>query len=226
PARAGRTISHDVGALAYPGRVTSGLWVPESEIERFVGSAALGRARGYANLDTLRDVHFEPGSRTLSARVQGTGSRAYRTEVTFGQRAAEGWSRPKLSTCTCPVGLRCQHAAALMLYAGSTPPRSAGRQPDWRRQLEQAVTGLRSGGPGREPPRRLGGRPAAGSGQPPPRADRGAGQGRPLEGGGRGVGPPALRGDRGPERGAGQLVPCDRRAGPEQAAGPRLAGPV
>src|SRR5699024_9506509 len=97
----------DVGALAYPGRVTSGLWVPESEIERFVGSAALGRARGYANLDTLRDVHFEPGSRTLSARVQGTGSRAYRTEVTFGQRAAEGW----------------------------------------RRQLEQAVTGLRSGGP-------------------------------------------------------------------------------
>src|SRR5699024_2964757 len=104
-------------------------------------------ARGYANLDTLRDVHFEPGSRTLSARVQGTGSRAYRTEVTFGQRAAEGWSRPKLSTCTCPVGLRCKHAAALMLYAGSTPPRSAGRQPDWRRQLEQAVTGLRSGGP-------------------------------------------------------------------------------
>ena len=127
--------------------MTSGLWVPESEIERFVGSAALGRARGYANLDTLRDVHFEPGSRTLSARVQGTGSRAYRTEVTFGQRAAEGWSRPKLSTCTCPVGLRCKHAAALMLYAGSTPPRSAGRQPDWRRQLEQAVTGLRSGGP-------------------------------------------------------------------------------
>src|SRR5699024_5447387 len=52
-----------------------------------------------------------------------------------------------------------------------------------RRDLRAAAVD----GAGREHPRRLGGRPAAGSGQPPPRADRGAGQGQPLEGGGRGV---------------------------------------
>ncbi|MDV8001692.1 DEAD/DEAH box helicase [Rhodococcus sp. IEGM 1408] len=131
----------------------SSVWVPESEVQRFVGSAALGRSRGYATADAIRDVSYNPTSRTLSAQVKGSGSRWYQTEVSFGHPDPSGWSRPKLSTCTCPVALRCKHAAALMLYAGAEPSSGvdAGAEPvpEWRQRVEEALHGL-----GSEPPQR------------------------------------------------------------------------
>ena len=139
----------DVGGRPYPGCVRSSVWVPESEIERFVGSAALGRSRAYANPDAIREVSYNPTSRTLSARVKGSGGRWYRTEVAFGHPDRSGGSRPKLSTCTCPVALRCKHAAALMLFAGAQPEGADEPVPEWRRRVEEALHGL-----GSEPPLR------------------------------------------------------------------------
>lgn len=123
------------------------MWVPESEIERFVGSAALGRSRGYANPDAIRDVRYTATSRTLSARVKGSGGRWYQTEVAFGHPGPSGGSRPKLSTCTCPVALRCKHAAALMLLAGARPDGPDEPVPEWRRRMAEALHGLGSAPP-------------------------------------------------------------------------------
>ena len=138
----------DVVGRPYSGCVRSSVRVPESEVERFVGTAALARARPYVNPDAIGDVSYNPGSRTLSALVTGSGGRRYRTEVAFGHPDQGGWSRPKLSTCTCPVAMRCKHAAALMLFAGVDPDGGAhsgvgGGEPvpEWRRRVEEMMHG-------------------------------------------------------------------------------------
>ena len=141
----------------------SGVWVPEDEVERFVGTAALGRSRGYANADSIRDVVYRPGNRTLSGRVRGSGTQWYQTEVAFGAPDPSGWSRPKLSTCTCPVAMRCKHAAALMLFAGAGAgagsgigadvgaPEAGAAVPEWRRLVSEALHRAVSEQPRREP---------------------------------------------------------------------------
>ncbi|MBB1040884.1 helicase SNF2, partial [Dietzia sp. Cai40] len=145
---AAQLARRDVVGRPYSGCVRSSVRVPESEVERFVGTAALARARPYVNPDAIGDVSYNPGSRTLSALVTGSGGRRYRTEVAFGHPDASGWSRPKLSTCTCPVAMRCKHAAALMLFAGVDPDGGAhsgvgGGEPvpEWRRRVEEMMHG-------------------------------------------------------------------------------------
>ena len=61
----------------------SNVWVPEADIESFVGSAALGRARGYANSDTIRRIAYDASDRRLSAHVKGSGASWYSTTVTL-----------------------------------------------------------------------------------------------------------------------------------------------
>ncbi|MBB1029421.1 helicase SNF2, partial [Dietzia sp. SLG310A2-38A2] len=144
----------DVVGRPYPGCVRSSVRVPESEVERFVGTAALARSRPYVNPDAIGDVSYSPGSRTLSALVAGSGGRRYRTEVAFGHPDQGGWSRPKLSTCTCPVAMRCKHAAALMLFAGADPDGGAdgGTEPvpEWRQRVEEMMYGAAQQAPPRE----------------------------------------------------------------------------
>ncbi|EYT56418.1 helicase SNF2 [Dietzia sp. UCD-THP] len=139
----------DVVGRPYPGCVRSSVRVPESEVERFVGSAALARSRPYVNADAIGDVGYNPGSRTLSALVAGSGGRRYRTEVALGKPDQDGWSRPKLSTCTCPVAMRCKHAAALMLFVGAGGGDHGARDggvagvsdpvPEWRQRVEEMM---------------------------------------------------------------------------------------
>lgn len=97
------------------------------------------------NSDAIKGVRFESAARRLSAEIKGSGTRWYDTTVAFGRPSPDGWSRPKLSTCTCPVGLRCKHAAALMLYAGAAPePEPSKDLPEWRRQAMAAVRAVSS----------------------------------------------------------------------------------
>lgn len=99
------------------------------------------------NSDAVKDIQFSVTTRRLSARVKGSGIQWYDTEVSFGHPSPEGWSRPKLSTCSCPVGLRCKHAAALMLFAGTAPEVPAGDVPEWRRLAEEAMRTLATPAP-------------------------------------------------------------------------------
>ena len=119
----------------------SDVWVPESEIESFVGSAALGRARGYANAEKIRRVTYRGGDHRLSAEIKGSGSRWYSTAVTLTAPGSDGSARPTRALCSCPVALNCKHAAALMLFVGAQVNRDE-TIPEWRRQAEQSLRSL------------------------------------------------------------------------------------
>ncbi|RKE55104.1 SWIM zinc finger protein [Dietzia kunjamensis] len=125
--------------------LTSTVRVPESDVESFVGSAALGRARGYANATRIRDVAYDAATRRLTANIKGSGAagsgRWYSTSVHLTVPAADGSSRPLRSMCSCPVGLNCKHAAALMLFV-SAQASDDDSIPDWRRQAEDSLRAL------------------------------------------------------------------------------------
>ena len=119
----------------------SDVWVPESEIESFVGSAALARARGYANAEKIRRVTYRAGEHRLSAEVKGSGSRWYSTAVTLTPPIADGSARPARALCSCPVAMNCKHAAAIMLFVGAHANRDEA-VPEWRRQAEASLRSL------------------------------------------------------------------------------------
>ncbi|WP_295653523.1 DEAD/DEAH box helicase [uncultured Dietzia sp.] len=119
----------------------SDVWVPESEIESFVGSAALGRARGYANADRLRRVSYHSDDRRFTAEVRGSGSQWYSTTVHLTAPDPDGSARPTRSICSCPVELNCKHAAALLLFVGEQRRHHADI-PEWRRLAQESVKSL------------------------------------------------------------------------------------
>ena len=119
----------------------SDVWVPEPEIESFVGSAALGRARGYANAEKIRRVTYRAGDHRLSAEVKGSSSRWYSTAVTLTSPHADSSVRPTRALCSCPVALNCKHAAALLLFVSARAhPDEA--LPEWRRKAEESLRSL------------------------------------------------------------------------------------
>ncbi|WP_079434634.1 DEAD/DEAH box helicase [Zoogloea sp. LCSB751] len=75
---------------------------------------ALTRARGY--IGRVRNI--EAAGNQLQALVQGSEPVPYRVSVRIERREFFGESSIELNTrCTCPVGSRCKHAAALILAA-------------------------------------------------------------------------------------------------------------
>ncbi|MFS4490944.1 SNF2-related protein [Dietzia kunjamensis] len=131
--------------------LTSTVWVPESDVESFVGSAALGRARGYANASRFRRVGYDAGTHRLNADVKGSGPRWYATTVHLTAPVSDGSARPLRSLCSCPVTLTCKHAAALMLYVSSLATRDESI-PAWRRQAEESLRALDAPRPHEEAP--------------------------------------------------------------------------
>ena len=119
----------------------SDVWVPESEIESFVGSAALGRARGYANAEKIRRVTYRGKDHRLTAEVKGSGSQWYSTAVHLTPPDPDGSARPTRALCSCPVAMRCKHAAAVMLFVGEQAQRDM-TTPAWRRQAEDSLRAL------------------------------------------------------------------------------------
>lgn len=116
----------------------SDVWVPESEIESLVGSAALGRARGYANAQKIRRLTYRGKDHRLNAEVRGSGSRWYSTTVHLTAPDPGGSARPTLAVCSCPVAMNCKHAAAIMLFVGEQAQRDMAT-PAWRRQAEESL---------------------------------------------------------------------------------------
>ncbi|WP_374267516.1 SNF2-related protein [Zoogloea sp.] len=75
---------------------------------------ALTRARGYVG----RVRQLETAGNQLQALVQGTETVPYRVSVKVERREFFGKTSIELTTrCTCPVGNRCKHAAAVILAA-------------------------------------------------------------------------------------------------------------
>ncbi|WP_366782245.1 DEAD/DEAH box helicase [Williamsia sp.] len=86
---------------------------------RFFDSGTLARARVYANRGMVVRSEYDTSGRVLTGTCRGNGTRPYAVRVEFTDGAA-GWEIDWTS-CTCPVGEFCKHAAALVLIAA--PPR-------------------------------------------------------------------------------------------------------
>ncbi len=124
--------------------------VDAAEIIGLVGSVFYGRGKDYARRAAVRSLHWESGSRVLTAMVQGTKPRPYRCTIVIGP-ASGGRGRPLSSTCTCPVGFDCKHVAATLIESNARQLReSASSAPvpaaaDWR-ELVKAGAGAGTGG--------------------------------------------------------------------------------
>ncbi len=81
----------------------------EDDIVDWLGEAELAKGRAYVDLVT--DIQIE--EQEVSATVPGSARRPYRTSVFLASSA--GGKPLLLSRCTCPVGSRCKHVAAVLL---------------------------------------------------------------------------------------------------------------
>ena len=81
--------------------------ISEDDIRYLVGERSFSLGQEYFRGKAI----FNPQrlGMTLKARCQGSSPDAYRVEVTFDSTGVAS------SSCSCPVGYRCKHIAALLL---------------------------------------------------------------------------------------------------------------
>ena len=79
-----------------------------------VGSATFARGNSYAKAGAVRKCTWSPGGTHVVGEVQGGERKPYVATVTLTRspsRTLSGFA----ATCTCPVGVNCKHAVALVL---------------------------------------------------------------------------------------------------------------
>jgi len=100
---------------------------------------SLSRARAYVG----RVRHIEAAGNQLQALVQGSEPVPYRVSVRVERREFFGEGTIELGTrCTCPVGNRCKHAAALILAArrpGTLVDKPRAEIMAWAKTLQERV---------------------------------------------------------------------------------------
>ena len=113
----------------------------ETGLAEFFSVNALARARGYVG----RVRELEGTANILQAQVQGSERRPYKVWVRIERREFLGQRSIDLATrCTCPVGNRCKHAAALILAArreGAIVDKPRAEILAWARGLRQRLDG-------------------------------------------------------------------------------------
>jgi superfamily II DNA or RNA helicase len=83
-----------------------------------VGSASYSRGAAYARKGAVADMWWDDTRCTLSGTVLGSSDEPYTTAVYLSP--ADGGPREfEYAQCTCPVGVNCKHAVALVLTAAA-----------------------------------------------------------------------------------------------------------
>ena len=113
----------------------------ESAIRSAFDEGTYQRGASYARSGRVLQIEVDEDARSLYAVVAGSGGRRYQTTVVL-----EPTHRTEVyfvdSDCTCPVGMDCKHAAAVMLAARSQlvpATKAATATPDWERSLAEVV---------------------------------------------------------------------------------------
>jgi superfamily II DNA or RNA helicase len=88
-------------------------------VERLVGTTTFARGSGYARSGAVRQRTWSPGGNRVVGEVQGGERKPYVATVTL-TRTPSGVLSGFRATCTCPVGVNCKHAVALVLADVST----------------------------------------------------------------------------------------------------------
>ncbi|MES2474519.1 MAG: DEAD/DEAH box helicase [Verrucomicrobiota bacterium] len=123
-------------------------WLENGHWHTEFDRTTLARRRPYADSRSIREVTAlrDPASdkAVISATVHGNAAQPYHTQVRL-LRGAKGWSAAP--DCSCPVGFRCKHAAALLEFVSEDPSRIlASNEPvlpaqvrHWLREMETAA---------------------------------------------------------------------------------------
>ena len=88
-------------------------------LERLVGSATFARGNDYARTGAVRKRTWSPGGTHVVGEIQGGTRRPYVATVTLTRSQSKELSAFQ-ATCTCPVGVNCKHAVALVLAEESS----------------------------------------------------------------------------------------------------------
>jgi len=86
-----------------------------SDVTRWYSAQELHKAKAYLN----SIEHLEIDDEVIAAQVKGTARQPYRVEIFFDLSDAGKLDIEPL--CTCPVGFKCKHTAAVLLSALSLP---------------------------------------------------------------------------------------------------------
>ncbi len=90
--------------------------VEELAIARFVGPLNLSRGRTVERAGAVAELEWDTVTFRLSAAVQGTAARPYRSTVSLDLGIPDR-TTILAGICTCPVGRNCKHLAAVLLAA-------------------------------------------------------------------------------------------------------------
>ncbi|MFC7456868.1 SNF2-related protein [Brachybacterium sp. GCM10030267] len=118
-------------------------------ISQFVGDRSAGRGLAYARGGRVQELGWDDEARSIRAEVRGAASTPYRVTVQleeYDQAAVTrrflpeepgGVWRPVRSSCTCPVGSDCKHAAAAMYELNTMADRTKSEREvsEWRSVL-------------------------------------------------------------------------------------------
>jgi superfamily II DNA or RNA helicase len=86
-----------------------------SDVTRWYSANELKKAKAYLNSIS----HIEIEDKSIVARVKGTAREPYRVEIFFDSNPA---GKPEIKPlCSCPVGFKCKHTAAVLLSVLSLP---------------------------------------------------------------------------------------------------------
>src|SRR5271156_4990725 len=90
-------------------------------IRATVSANAYAAAQAYVRAGRVRALQADPGTNSISAKVQGSASKPYAQTIEIGTSRA---GKPVVhGDCSCPVGFNCKHVAAvLMAYRAASAP--------------------------------------------------------------------------------------------------------
>ena len=97
-------------------------------LEQMVGPATFERACGYAHGGAVGNRTWSLGGTRVVGEVQGGAARPYVASVELTRTDSEGLSGFR-ATCTCPVGVNCKHAVALVLAEDPDEKGDEGEEP-------------------------------------------------------------------------------------------------
>lgn len=105
-----------------------GWWrsLTETSLAQRFGRTTLQRARSYVRSGRVLSVQAPQGGAVVLGEVRGT----RRYDVLLTNRQGTGFT----AQCSCPVGLNCKHAAAVLVWLRDHQPTSV-----WRRQLDRLL---------------------------------------------------------------------------------------
>ncbi|MTD14074.1 helicase [Nakamurella sp. YIM 132087] len=115
------------------------------ELAALVEMATYRRGVEYTRSGMARVLEESEG--TVAGQVRGSGGRIYRTSVEYSV-TGNGSYNDFYGRCSCPMGLDCKHAVALLLTAANPVPTGAfglpevRRTPEWERRMQGLVPAL------------------------------------------------------------------------------------